>query len=401
MVNIEKKRNFIINTVYLAIVITLFYFFMKYAFGLFFPFLCAIAMAKALQRPVDFICRKTPLKKGFVSVLAVMLSVTLIISVFALIIVRIAVELKGFFDYLMIQLEDTPAFIDAIEHSAKKMLSFLPDKIEGTVTRFIGDKLAILLNSPDKPQGASLGIDFSMFSGAILGVWNVAKQIPSVLVSIIIAVVSCCFMTADYKTLRSVILSLFRSETREKVIRAKRLMFPTLGKMGKAYGLIMAITFGELTLGLFLLKIIGVYTGGYILIIAMITAIVDIMPVLGTGTVLIPWAAYNLIVGNYPLAIGLFVMYVCILVIRQIIEPKLVASQLGLPAFATVIAMFVGTQIFGFVGLFLLPITLVMVKLLNDEGIIHVFHHDEPVKAPKKEPEPAEEAAAGQRNELE
>ena len=71
-------------------------------------------------------------------------------------------------------------------------------------------------------------------------------------------------------------------------------------------------------------------------------------------------------------------MYVCITVIRQIIEPKLVASQLGIPPFATIIAMYIGSKIFGFIGLFLLPITLVMVKMLNDEGIIHVFHNNEP-----------------------
>lgn len=67
-------------------------------------------------------------------------------------------------------------------------------------------------------------------------------------------------------------------------------------------------------------------------------------------------------------------MYACITIIRQIIEPKLVSNQLGIPPFATIIAMYVGTQIFGVLGIFILPITLVMVKLLNEEGIIHIFH---------------------------
>jgi predicted PurR-regulated permease PerM len=75
------------------------------------------------------------------------------------------------------------------------------------------------------------------------------------------------------------------------------------------------------------------------------------------------------------MAIGLFVIYACITVIRQIIEPKLVANQLGLPAFLTITAMFFGSQIFGVIGIFILPLTIVMIKILNDEGIIHIFHY--------------------------
>jgi predicted PurR-regulated permease PerM len=139
--------------------------------------------------------------------------------------------------------------------------------------------------------------------------------------------------------------------------------------------MIMLITFSDISIGLFLLKLLNVYSGGYILIIAILTAIVDIVPVLGTGTVVIPWAAYNLFVGNYSLAIGLFALYLIITVIRQIIEPKLVATQLGLPAFLIITSMFIGSQIFGVFGIFILPITVLTLKLLNDEGIIHILHY--------------------------
>ena len=154
-------------------------------------------------------------------------------------------------------------------------------------------------------------------------------------------------MTADFATVKKIILSLFRSETREKIVRAKRLLVPSLSKMGKAYGLIILITFSELSLGLFFMKLIGIYSGGYILIFALVTALIDIVPILGTGTVLIPWALYCLLSGDVSLAVGIFIMYVCITSIRQVIEPKLVSAQLGLPPFATIIAMYVGSQIFG------------------------------------------------------
>lgn len=391
MNKIEKKKNFIISTVYAAIVVLLFYAFFKYAFGLIFPFFAALLIAMLLQRPLNFICRKTPLKRGIVSVVMVFLCFLVFISLIGLAVFSLGAELRDFFQYLMIQFEDIPAFIEKIEVTLGKGLAFLPDKLEIAVTGFISEKLSLLLNSPDQPQASDSGFDFSMLSGPLSSVWNTAKQIPVTLIAFVVSVVACCFMTADFATVKKCILSLFRNETREKVVRTKKLLFPALGKMCKAYGLIIIITFSELSAGLFLLSILKIYNGGYILIIALITALIDIVPVLGTGTVLVPWALYCLIIGDYPLAIGIVIMYVCITVIRQIIEPKLVASQLGIPPFATIIAMYIGSKIFGFIGLFLLPITLVMVKMLNDEGIIHVFHHYEP--AAETAPEIREESA--------
>ncbi len=383
MTGIEKKKNFIINTVYLVILLALFYLFFKYAFGTLFPFLVAIAAAMVLQKPVNFISKKTPIKRGLASVFCVLLGFFTLIAVFVLIGIWAGIELKGFIDYLIIQFEDIPAFIDKIQQYLANGLSFLPDSIENTITSFVGDKLSSLLDAPEQSVGGGMSIDLSALSTPLLSILDTAKAIPTTLISILVALIACCFMTSDYKTLRGLVLGFFRPETRDKIVRAKNLLIPSLGKMAKAYGKIIAITFCEISLGLGVLKLLGIFDSGYIFIIAIIIALIDIVPVLGTGTVLIPWALISLFNGNYGMAIGLIIMYVCITVIRQIIEPKLVAAQLGIPAFLMVIAMFMGTKLFGFIGLFLLPITLVMLKLLNDEGIITLFHFNE--KSIKKE----------------
>ena len=126
--------------------------------------------------------------------------------------------------------------------------------------------------------------------------------------------------------------------------------------MIRAYGLIMCVTFLEMVLGLSILKLFGIYENGYIFAIALITAVIDIVPVLGTGTVLIPWAIWMFFSGDVAMGIGLLVIYGVITVVRQIVEPKLIGSQL-----------------FGFVGLFLLPMTVMLLKVLNDDGVIHIF----------------------------
>ncbi len=374
MTGIEKKKNFIINIAYIAVVLALFYLFFKYVLGAILPIIIAVIVAFILQRPVNFICRKTHLKKGIVSAVTVLVSFLTFVSVIVLLFVWLFSELKGFIQYLIIRFEDLPSFVSEIEKMIVSFVSVLPDKVSTPAINFIHDKIQLF--TTNKPSFSVQDMDFSFLSAPLSGVWNTAKQIPTTLVAVVISIITSCFITADFNTFKTLVLGLFREETREKIIRAKRLLIPSLGKYAKAYGLIISVTFIELCIGLFTLKFLGIYNNGYIFIIAALTAIVDIVPVLGTGTIVIPWAVYNLFSGNIPLAIGLFVIYVCITVIRQIIEPKLVATQLGIPAFLTITSMFIGSQIFGVIGIFILPLTVVMLKLLNDEGIITIFHYN-------------------------
>ena len=94
---------------------------------------------------------------------------------------------------------------------------------------------------------------------------------------------------------------------------------------------------------------------------------------------LIPWAVYSLFTANFGLGIGLVILYAVITVLRQIIEPKLVANQVGLPSIVTIMAMFLGARVFGAFGILLLPLTVIVVKLMYDEGIIGVASHKESV----------------------
>ena len=384
MDKIEKRRSFIINTVFVVIIVGLFYLAIKYALGIVWPFVVAFFLAMLLQRPVNFLSTKTPLKRGISSVIMVLFVLVIVGSILGLIIGRIVMELKGFFVYLLIKMEDAPAFVDQIQAWLSDTFSFLPKSLHESIMTATENFLNRLMGieakaSADAIQAESSGIDFSLLSSPLGAVWGTAKQIPMIAVGVLVCVVSCCFMTTDYRTLRDMILSQLSQKRQSAVIRTKQVTFSTLGKMGKAYSIILFVTFMEMLLGLSFLKLIHVYNSGYIFAIAFITAVVDIIPVLGTGTILIPWALWSLFTGDVGLGIGLLVVYAIISVIRQVIEPKLVASQLGLPPFVTIMAMYIGSQLFGFIGLFLLPITIMLLKVLNDEGVIHIFKKKAPV----------------------
>jgi len=113
----------------------------------------------------------------------------------------------------------------------------------------------------------------------------------------------------------------------------------------------------------------GVFLGWFS--IAAFTAVVDILPVLGTGLVLIPWALFHLIKGNLSLGLGLVLIYVVITVIRNVLEPKLVGQQIGLHPIVMLLCMYAGVRIFGVIGLFILPFSILVIKYLYDHGKLH------------------------------
>ena len=349
---------------------------MKYAFGVLSPFIIAMFIAMLLQRPVNYVIEKTKIPRGIVSTVAVLLVVFVFGTIIGLILSKIFSELKSFFNYIMLQLDNAPLFASQLKDWVNTHFTLLPDSIRqniiSTVANLIDKIQGVDTGSSSSAAAAVASSETAAFSSPMSALWGTAKQIPSILVGTIVGIVCCCFMTSDYHTLRSLIMTQ-AGKRADAFIRTKQIIFSTLGKMIRAYGLIMCITFLEMVLGLSILKLFGIYENGYIFAIALITAVIDIVPVLGTGTVLIPWAIWMFFSGDVAMGIGLLVIYGVITVVRQIIEPKLVASQLGLPAFVTLMAMYIGSRLFGFVGLFLLPMTVMLLKVLNDDGVIHIF----------------------------
>lgn len=382
MTDVEKKRKSIINVAYYAMIALIFFLVVRYAMGVCFPIVCAFLIATILQKPKNFLVKKTFLKSGSASVVSLFLLIFVVIFFIALIGVRAAQEIKGFIDYIGLQIQNIDIFITNIEIFVIETIDKLPEFISGTlhdsvVTMFTQVREYLAGQSTELADSitGTLGDSFSLswITTPLSGVISTAKQIPSILIAVVITLVASCFLTSDYDTIMSFIKRQFPEHKRADLSKAKRLLKDTLTKMAKAYALIMTVTFTEMFIGLTVLQLIGVFNSNYAVIIAIATAIVDIVPVLGTGTILIPWALYNLIVGNFGLAIGLAVIYAVITVIRQIIEPKLVAGQLGLSPFVTICALYLGLKIFGVLGMIIAPILVTMLKVLNDEGIIKLW----------------------------
>lgn len=373
---IEKRKSFVISFIYLTIFVGLYYFLIKYAMGYIFPFVFAAILSIFLQPVVRWFTKKLHLKThGFISTILVLLLVVSVVGLIAGAGYVLFVELKDFFAYLSNSISSVDDIIIMVENTAMNFIDKLPKGIGNAVGGYVTDFFDNLGNKDSS-------LDLSALSAPLSGAWSVVKGIPSFVLSLVVTVISCVFMTAEYDKVRDMILEMCSEETGEKLVNAKRTVTKGIGKLIKAYATLMIITFTEVFLGLNLMKLIGIYDGGYIAIIAFVTCIVDIIPVLGTGTILIPWAVYNIVTGNFALGIALLLLYAVITVIRQVIEPKLVANQVGLPSIVTIMAMFLGGRVLGALGIFILPLTVIVLKLMYDEGIIG--RKRIPVKVAKK-----------------
>ncbi|HJB12500.1 MAG TPA: AI-2E family transporter, partial [Candidatus Oscillibacter excrementigallinarum] len=211
----------------------------------------------------------------------------------------------------------------------------------------------------------------SSFSGLLLGgvslATSLATSLPVFLIRMLLMVISTFFITIDYEKIVRFCLGCLRGNTRRVVLQIKAYVVGTLFVCIRSYALIMCITFVELSIGL---SIIGIERA---MLVALLIAIFDILPVLGTGGIMIPWVILSALGGDLPQALALLVLYVIITVIRNIIEPRIVGAQIGLHPVLTLMSMFVGNHLFGIVGLFGLPILLSLLRYLNDNGTISLF----------------------------
>lgn len=142
-------------------------------------------------------------------------------------------------------------------------------------------------------------------------------------------------------------------------------VFKAIGSYLKAQLILISITFVIVLIGLFILR-----TGNEITM-ALICAVFDVLPLLGVTTILVPWIIYLFIVGNTSLAIGLIVLLAIVLIVRQLLEPKITGNSIGVSsAFLMLSFVILSTSAFGMAGLILSPILLILIKELIQQGYL-------------------------------
>ncbi|MDF3000888.1 MAG: sporulation integral rane protein YtvI [Bacillota bacterium] len=353
----RKRFRFIVSFMYYGFIVGAVYLLLQYGLGLIAPFIAAFVIAYILRRPAKFFSDLLRIPYKPIAYFFVLLFYCTIGTFIAL----IGIKLFSTATDLVLRL---PAIYTT---QMEPFLISMYKQIEKEVYQ-LDPALITIINEYFNHFIQSLGDLISSLSVfAVGGISGIASSLPVFFVKMLLMVISSFFIAGDYDLLVGFILRQFSGKGKELVIQIKEYIVGTLFVCIRSYALIMTITFIELSIGL---SIIGVENS---ILIALIISIFDILPVLGTGGIMIPWTIITALQGNYSMAIGLLAVYLAITVIRNILEPKIVGSQIGLHPVVTLISMFVGVQLFGVIGLFGFPITLSLLRHLNSTGVIKLF----------------------------
>jgi sporulation integral membrane protein YtvI len=305
------------------------------------PFIIAFALSSLMEPLIRFLMGKIKLSRSIASVISLILMLILIGFVATTLVGKIISEVKGIaYSYPQLIHEFYRNIVDLSTRGNDFYIS-LPEE----VTQHIGGLMENTIKTVT-----------NLVNPLLKGVAFTAASIPGAFIFLLITILSTFFMASGRKDISNALNSKIPQNWYDKIIMIRDDVFSSLFKLIKAYMIIMSITFTELLIGFSILQL------KYALVLAFITCIIDILPVLGSGTVLIPWAAYSLITGNSKLAIGLGLLYVIILIVRQILEPKIIGDQIGVHPLITLIAIYIGLKVFGAIGLMLGPILMLVLK---------------------------------------
>ncbi len=354
----QRKKEFLINILYISILFLLLYLFFKFLFSPLSPFLTAFLIVMLSRSAIDKLTFKGLSKKASSIVFTL-----LFVIIFSLIIYAIAFGLYKELNNLMksIGRADFESFKLEFSSFLNNKLSFLTKSslvknISG-IFKFISTDFGFVfekLSSSFIPALSSFLMKFVSF-------------FPAAVMFISIVFISVFYIGCDYDKILEFFALQFSDKAIDAFLEAKETFFNTAKELFRAYFVLTFITFLQLLFGFL---IIGI---DYAMILALLICFVDILPILGTGTVLVPWSVISFIFGDIPTSAGLIVLYLFITVFRQIAEPKIVGANIGLSPLLSLISIFVGLRLAGIWGLIIFPIILMTIIRLNEKRLIKLY----------------------------
>lgn len=319
---------------------------LRYLFPWLLPFLLALAAAALLEPAVGALVRrgvKRPLAAG----LCVLGFLSAAGGLLWLLLSRIFSELSD----LLRRLPELLAGLSDAMARWEGWLTALPERMPGAAA-------GLLRGALDSVRGGLESLPGELAKKLPGAVSAAVSAAPEALLFAVTLLIGLYFTSASYPSLLHGAASLLPERFLARARRARLDLRATLGRWLRAQLLLLLLTFAELTAAFSLLRV------RYALLLAALTALVDALPVFGTGTVVLPWAAVELLAGDYPLAAGLGVTYAVVTVLRSCIQPKLLGDQLGLHPLASLASIYVGYRAGGVWGMLLLPVAAITAKQL-------------------------------------
>lgn len=307
------------------------------------PFIVAIIISLIIGPLVNFMHKKLRINRK----ISTLVSIFLILGV-------LGCAVYGIGYYVVSVLQDI----------AKKIPDFL--SAERQMPAWIETLQSYVVNLPQPIQelindfGSNMSSNISQIlkpatSATIAFAGVTASKIPNAFIFTVVTILAAYIIGYDKSNISNYFKKYLGDTKIETYHIIKKRLFQACGAYFKAQLIMMSIMSVVLTIGFFIIGIDNFF------VVAIITAIVDSIPIFGTGTVLIPWCIISVILGKFPLALGLLILYFVALFTRQFTEPKIVSTQIGLHPLVTLVSMYIGFMAIGIFGMILGPITAIVV----------------------------------------
>ena len=350
----RKRQTFIVNTAYLALVAALILLAIRFLVPWLLPFIMGYAIALILRPAVRFLAGRWGVPAKLAGFAVVILAYALIALLLAWGGVRLVAAIRGLFAEL-------PAFYEYTLEPAIRAAGEALNRMLGGV--FPDEHSYVLTLSLEDFRGALLALSTT----ALNFIGTLGTNLPGFLLGFLFTIMSSLIISVNYAQVTGFLSRQIPEKHRELFLRVKNDAFKAVGSYLLAVLKMMGITFLELAIGL---SILGVHNAP---LIALGIAIFDAFPVLGVGGILIPWAILELLHGGGALAFGLLVLYGIVVVVRGIVEPRIIGVQLGLHPLVTLCAIYAGFQLMGVLGMILFPITAQILVRLHRSGILTLW----------------------------
>ena len=316
-----------------------------YVFGIFIPFILAYIISIPASPFAEKLKTKYKIPKQITAIFAIIAFVGIIGGILTAIIWKIIDEIKSIYmNFPQIWANITYQF-ENFSKSFENLYTSLPYDVKEFIDNSqnsITTNMTLFLKTHYKPL--------------VFGAGNMAKALPSIFIGIIVFILALYFFISNGNAIvKKVGRKTVPLKIRSFVSKVSDEIKKYLGGYLKAQLILMSIVFIIMFAGLSILKV------NYAMIIALCVAILDALPFFGSGAVLWPWSLVSFINANIKMGVALIIIYLCVIITRQLLEPKIVSSSVGVNPILTLLSMYIGYKVFSIGGMILGPIILIVI----------------------------------------
>lgn len=345
-----ELKKYTRTALYVIICIGLAWVGVKYLLPILLPFLIGFALSRIAEPIIRSMQKRSRKPPRWLCALVGMLAVYGVLGTALFFLTRTLFrELQDFVAGLPDLLASLEAPMQALQYQLEQLSGKLPGNAGVAVTNWVGNLFA---NGSILAERLSAWlVDFAA---------GLVTSLPGILLFLITSVLSSFMFCSEWPALRKSISKRLPEKWRKRVSSIVRRLKEAMGGWLKAQLKLMLLSFAVLTVGLWILGI------DYPLLFGGVTAFIDALPVLGVGTVFVPWSIVQFMQGDSKLGFGLLILYGVASLVRQAAEPRLLGKQVGLSPVITLFSMYAGFKLLGVIGMILLPILAILAKQFLD-----------------------------------